>query len=306
MSVRIAGGLPGLSYVAYLDDARGGRLQLTLRLRLTSGTVADGIWSGTFRVPSISPGRYVLRWVTWSGGGTSGEAEVPPPVPTVVVIGTHAPRLRVTQRPDPVRGNAPVTMVGRLVDSATGRGFAGVTVRYGASCDPDPCPVRRVRTDRQGWFTVPYRLVPVLGVPVPPQRLLHWFDVVSAPQSDGRAVSIGGAHLSIRVRVTVRAVPSSARVRAGAPITVTGRVNGSPFVPTPGVWFPIPRCTLVLQRLNGASTWRSVGSAVMRASHRFTLVDPAAARGRHAYRVRAPACQQQLRAVSPRFVVTGR
>lgn len=303
VTVHLVGGVAGTTYAAVLEDVGGSGRALAVTLDLTSGAAGDGQWAGRFRVAADEAGRFALVTVTAMAGDSVDYLPVPEPRPEVVVVGSHVPRLTVTQRPDPVRVEAPVTIVGRLVDTATGRGFPGVPVRHMVSCDPGLCPATSVRTDARGWFTVPFRLVRVRGVLVPPQRMMHSFAVRAGTQSDGAWVYAVMTTSLVRVGVSVTAAPARPVVRAGSPVTVAGRVVGSAFGAIRGVDFPSPRCRLVLERLRGASSWRAVASAVMRSTHRYTLVDPSAARGRHAYRVRALTCGPQQRAVSPRFVV---
>lgn len=306
VNVHIVDGVPGARYQAHLNDVRGGRLSLSLTLRRTLGDDTDGEWTGTFRIPAVAAYRFVLDGVsTTQSGDTWDWLPVPAPQPQVLVVGTHVPRLVVDQAPDPVRVDAPVTIRGRLVDTQTGLGMAGVSVRHVVGCDLGLCPDTSVRTDARGWFTVPFRLVRVHGVLVPPQRMRHSFWVLSPWHPVLDRVVVAEEFLAVRVRVSLTAAASRPMVRSGSPVTVVGRVVGSPFGTIRGVDFPTPRCVLVLERLAGASAWRGVGRAVMRSSHRYTVIDPSVARGRHTYRVRAITCGPQQRAVSPRFVVTG-
>ena len=60
-----------------------------------------------------------------------------------------------------------------------------------------------------------------------------------------------------------------------------------------------------LQRLYGASQWRTVGTGAVRASGRFTLNAQPAYKGLIPYRVNFPACRPYVAGFSKAFYIRG-
>ncbi len=75
---------------------------------------------------------------------------------------------------------------------------------------------------------------------------------------------------------------------------VEGSVTGAPHP-----------CAVHLQRLYGATAWRTLGTANTRTSGRFTLTAQPAAKGSASYRVSFPLCGWFAATVGKTFTISG-
>ena len=171
-------------------------------MNLVSGDGNDGVWAGTFAIPSTAAG-------TWTLGNVlecrfcepSGPAHPVTGMPTFTVVGTHLPRLSAGQSPNPTPLDAsPFTIKGRATDSATGAGIPGVRVGlgYDYGCMPDPVWRFYVRvTNSLGYygFTIPSQDA------LQAKQFIRCMAVLGPPQSDGieQLVLIRG--FSVRVQM---------------------------------------------------------------------------------------------------------
>ncbi|MET7277839.1 hypothetical protein ABZS29_06370 [Kribbella sp. NPDC005582] len=90
------------------------------------------------------------------------------------------------------------------------------------------------------------------------------------------------------------ATPAKTSAQVGTNVAVNGSVTGAPA-----------RCATHLQRLYGATQWRTVNSAKVRESVRFTLTATPSYKGRIPYRVQLPNCYRFVTAYSENFSITG-
>jgi hypothetical protein len=102
---------------------------------------------------------------------------------------------------------------------------------------------------------------------------------------------IGFLFASPHYRYLVRATPTANVVTVGTPVEVTGNV-------TPAV----EGKTVNLQRLYG-TTWRTVSTAVTRASSRYTVVVTPPGVGIYPYRVQVDDGENRVGNASPTFAV---
>ena len=99
--------------------------------------------------------------------------------------------------------------------------------------------------------------------------------------------------------MAVRGTPGD-RVRGAveAPVGTVVPVNGSVYRVTSS-------CPVHLQRLYGASQWRTVSSAKLRSSGRFTVNAQPSYRGLIPYRAYFPTCYNVVAGVSKTFYIRG-
>lgn len=92
----------------------------------------------------------------------------------------------------------------------------------------------------------------------------------------------------------VSGVPAKTSAKVGTNVAVNGSAAGPPRF-----------CPINLQRLYGKTAWRTVNSAGVRVSGRYTLTATPAYRGKIPYRVELPACNQFVTSTSKPFTITG-
>lgn len=261
---------------------------------LTSGTRSDGVWTMTFYVSSTMDGSWHLALAE----SCSSAANYPVgDGPTFTITGHHQPRLTWGTDPAVVRAADPyATVKGRVYDADTGAGMPGLTVGrdedvncifdydYGAS----PSFHFRTKTNSNGYYAFPstavgynaFQCIGVIGT------------VTRNP--DGYTVYPVFRGYAMKYRPSVFARARAATIAAGTIDPVDGSVVGG----TAG-------CRVELQRLYGASQWRTVSPGRLRDSLRFTVsAQPPA--GRWHYRVLSPGwcVPNQVIASSAPFVIT--
>jgi hypothetical protein len=247
-------------------------------LRRTAGSVTDGTWSGTWHVVSTFDGRWeVPRLHAWAEYGAHTEIDLRArgaAVPGLAVTGTHQPLLTMSLSPDPA-GREPVVMSGRLVDVDTGAPFVGARIHVGDDnvCGGDAEGNVVVRTDRQGRYRYTHAFDGRPNV----QLFCSYLHVMSGSgASPTGSYSTAATRLgSVGVRwVLTRVAPAATTVPVGRTVDVTG-----------SLWPETHQGTdITLQRMVGR-TWRTVGTARVRPSGRFTLVAQPPAAGANVYRV---------------------
>jgi hypothetical protein len=261
---------------------------------LASGTAADGVYALTFFLPSTADG-------TWTVTGAEACSATPATQPvssdtSFTVTGHHQPRMSWAVVPTPVPAAHPDFAVkGRVYDVDTGAGMPGVTV--GANQDTG------CLYDNQG--EAPAFLDPKLVT-----NSGGYFILTERGYTGLQCIAIGGTpgrnpdHFSLFVwfrtfvnayRPSVSATATAPSVRAGAVDPVAGRVVGG-----------VEGCSIALQRLSGASAWRTESTGRLRDSLRFTLAARPPGSGRFVYRAYFPRCRNphQVAASSSRFIIT--
>jgi hypothetical protein len=143
-------------------------------------------------------------------------------------------------------------------------------------------------TNADGYYSLPRRNdiggLQCIGIVGKPER-----------NPDGLNVFVWFHHFWVRYLPSVSATPRATVVPAGSIDAVDGRVLAG----TRG-------CTVALQRLHGSTAWRTVSTARLRDSLRFTLTAQPPSAGRFIYRAYYSRCADpdQYAASSPRFTIT--
>lgn len=290
------------------------RLISVVMMRVT-GTATDGTWRGTVPIPSSLNGRWrvgcVMLPVVPPGHGGICLTPSAAQRPTLVVVGTHRPRLTMqispTRVPPPYTGNTDLRVSGRVVDSATGRPFRtarplDVTVSFGAMCVVEgdcshDAGLSGAYVAADGRFTTAVdtdQLSPVC-VTLP---------VAGTHPTDNQAPTYARACRDVTYTLRLRATSAPRTVRLEQQITVTGRLLPAPK----GLNTSAATGAVVqLQRLD-SGVWRSIGRATTRPDGSVIVRAPAAARQGTAstrfYRLVLNGTHRVTRATSTVFVVT--
>jgi hypothetical protein len=265
-------------------------------LRRTGGSGAAGTFTATVRVPSSADGSWRVADVVWEGGPgglgadprSSGVADA-----TLVVTGTHRPRIRFSVSPQPLpypRTRATVRAVASFGD--TGARIRGLDVGFGLdnSCGERVGPDTTARTDRHGVVT---REISVPGL----YSACAWAPFPGSSRFDsfpGWAVAGG----PVRLGTVTSATPSRTSARRGSPVPVTGKAVAIVLPTTSFGGSPVS-----LQR-RVAGHWRTVGTGDVRENGRFSLT-AYPPRGRSLYRVRLQDGFWFASSASRTFTITG-
>lgn len=258
-------------------------------LKRTSGTVEDGVWTGTLNAASTANGTFKVTGVmTGPFGAPIGGTPVDPTPfngPSLMVTGTHLPKVTASVSPKVVPFGSPYSIRWAITDTATGKPY-GSQIRALLGVDV-PCAESSgggeavwVRTDTNGIVTKSYRASDA--------------DMLNCLQLTGQPYNVGGLWLFVARPGIVSAVPSNTSAPVGTVVPVNGSVAGAPY-----------QCKVALQRLYGASQWRGVSTGEVRQSGRFTVNAQPAYKGNIAYRVYFPTCGRYQAGVSKAFVIRG-
>jgi hypothetical protein len=249
------------------------------QLHRVSGTDDHATWRGEAYVPSMANGSLKLvgavaqtyeswRWVPWV-------TETPYDGGTLTVKGTHIPKVTGVQVPKPAPYNKPFKVKWTVTDSATGKPY-GTRVKMNAGGGEAGCHLGdAVLTGTDGVVSTPGD---------GEYTCLHF--PLGPTQYYGMVVQTQWAR-------TVAAAPSKTSAKVGT------------IVPVNGTSAPQGNCTVDLQRLYGASQWRTVGSTKIRTSGRFTLNAQPSYKGKIPYRVLVPSCYGFVAASTKPFTITG-
>ncbi|MGW1343582.1 hypothetical protein ACWCOV_21220 [Kribbella sp. NPDC002412] len=253
-------------------------------LPLKSGTVADGVWEGPVYVPSTANGTFKVTGVQFGQYPFPGDFSEPTPYdgPALAVSGFHLPKITAAVSPRIVPLGSPYSIRWAVTDSATGRPYGTritVLLAIDNGCAED-AGGDVVRTGTDGIVTKAYTAADA-----------SW---VNCLRITGKPTDITGKGLGVARSTYVTAAPSKASAPVGTVVPVNGSVGGGPA-----------NCKVWLQRLYGATQWRSVSSNAVRLSGRFTVNAQPAYKGLIPYRVYFPACQNFQSAVSKAFYIRG-
>ncbi|MBB6565633.1 hypothetical protein HPO96_16745 [Kribbella sandramycini] len=244
--------------------------------------VKPGTWSGVLNVPSTVNGTIKATAVVageWQHGVDLWD---PTPVdgPTIAVTGVHIPKVVSTVIPKLPPYNTPYSIKWQVLDSQTGKPYGTklkVMPREDNQCVEGDV-TRTVLTDTNGVLTKKYPAgdqVLCFLLPGKPAPILRYGVRVDHP-------------------AVITATPSRTSAPVGTVVPVNGSIVGSPV-----------GCGVNLQRLYGASQWRTVGSSTVRASGRFTLNAQPAYKGVIPYRAQFLACNHFVDGVSKTFTIKG-
>ncbi|MFC9687029.1 hypothetical protein ACFTSF_00695 [Kribbella sp. NPDC056951] len=257
----------------------------SMPLKLVDGNGNPGLWRGTLNVPSTANGTIEPDGV-YSGeyiyGAEPGEPDPVSSPPVLTVNGTHVPKLTALITPKVVPYNQPWTIRYTVTDSQTGKPYGTklkLWVREDNRC-VESLGNETSLTDASGNITLKYGASPNGD----------WLHCMMLP---GKPAPVGGIAALVKRPAAISATPS----RTSAPVGTIVPVNGT--VTHGG------GCPVNLQRLYGASAWRTVGTAKVRASGRFTLNAQPAYKGNIPYRAQLPACYNKVAGVSKTFTIRG-
>ncbi|WP_427887228.1 hypothetical protein ACQHIV_30085 [Kribbella sp. GL6] len=247
-----------------------------------------GTWTGSLLVPSTANGTFKVSAVM-TGPYNPGSGNMTDPTPysgqTITVTGTHQPKITATVSPKLVPRNAPYTIRWAVTDAQTGKPYGSrlrVALQNDNWCVESFGPGYTNLTDVNGVVTKSY-----------PGSLGDYLNCLLLP---GDPAPIGWLSFFVArpvTKPTVTAVPS----RTSAPVGTIVPVNGSVHTVASG-------CKVYLQRLYGATQWRTVSTGQVRSSGRYTVNAQPAYKGSIAYRSYVPACNS-IAAFSKAFYIRG-
>ncbi|TDD57523.1 hypothetical protein E1263_23315 [Kribbella antibiotica] len=256
----------------------------SMPLKLIAGSQTDGTWQGVVNVPSTVNGTIKATRVLAGGyflGCSQCSDEYPVAVdgPPLVVNGVHVPKVTVTSTPKVVPFDSPFSLKWTITDSQTGKPYGTrlkVMLREDNQCVEGDFTTWTL-TDTAGSITKKYPAgsYVICGmVPGEPAPILN--------------VGVGPNRPGI-----VSATPTRTSAPVGTVVPVNGTVRSG------------YKCPVNLQRLYGATAWRTVGTATVRQSSRFTVNAQPAYKGKIPYRAQLPACYEIQAGVSKTFYITG-
>lgn len=254
-------------------------------LKLTSGTVENGFWSGRLNVASTADGSFQVTGVFVGPWNVPNYGTPVDPTPyrgqTVLVKGTNLPRITASLNPRVIPFGKPYAITWAVTNTATGKPY-GSRIPIGLGVDA-PCADGGLQPFRTGT---------------------NGIIVKSYTATDAGALNCAGI-LADPYLITARALfaarPSvftATPARTSAPVGTVVNVNGT-FANMIG---SVP---IQLQRLYGRTQWRTVSSAWVRQSGRFTLTAQPSYKGLIPYRVYFAGYQPYVPAIGKTFTIKG-
>ncbi|MFD7153381.1 hypothetical protein ACFV9C_02215 [Kribbella sp. NPDC059898] len=247
---------------------------------------ASGTWSGALKVPSTANGTFKVTGVqTGPFSPPSPPTFDPTPYagPSLAVTGTHQPRITAAVTPKVVPFGAPYSIRWAITDAQTGKPYGSrirVALKHDSGCVEYFGPGTTDVTGTNGIVTKTY-----------PASTDNPSNCLIVPGDPWLNATLG---FTAARPAIVSATPSKASAPIGTIVPVNGTVAGAPY-----------NCAVQLQRLYGASQWRTVSAGRVRRSGRFTLTAQPAYRGPIPYRVSFPACAPYVAGVSKAFSIRG-
>ncbi|MEU4196750.1 hypothetical protein AB0E69_32935 [Kribbella sp. NPDC026611] len=247
-----------------------------------------GTWSGPLYVPSLANGTFKVTGVI-HGPYFPGSGDMTDPTPyagpSLAVTGTHIPRISASVIPKVVPFGAPYSIKWAVTDSQTGRSYGSrLRVELGNDniCAEYMGPGYSNLTDTNGIVTKTYRAADA-----------EFLNCLLLP---GNPTANGGLGVFVARPGVVTATPSKTSATVGTIVPVNGVVQGAPQA-----------CKVYLQRLYGATQWKTVSPAgrIRAYSGKFTLNAQPAYRGLIPYRVYFPRCYNFQAGVSKVFYIRG-
>jgi hypothetical protein len=253
-------------------------------LKLKSGTLEDGVWEGPLYVPSTANGTFKVTGVQFGQYPFPGDFSEPMPFagPTLAVTGYHLPKITASVSPKVVPAGSPYSIRWAVTDTATAKPYGSrITVLLAID---NGCAENAggdvVRTDTNGVVTKSYAAGDA-----------NWLNCL---RISGKPIDIIGLGFGVARSTSVSATPSKTSAPVGSVVPVNGVVGGAPAY-----------CKVWLQRLYGATQWRSVSYGIVRTSGRFTVNAQPAYKGLIPYRAYFPGCHGFTAAVSKAFYIRG-
>ncbi len=256
------------------------------RLTRYGGTSDDGKWRGVVHVPSTANGTFQVRSVMTTGELYAEMGDEPAKVvngPKLTVTGTNQPRITAKGVGEPSPVSKPYTIRWSVINGQTGKPYGSrikVVLAQDTGCGWGTGSA--ALTDTAGYVT---RTYPAESGGIPNTCLVI----------PGDPFPIARGWANPRRIPTVSATPARTSAPVGTKVAVNGNVTGGSN-----------RCPVHLQRLYGASQWRTVNSGQVRdVSYRYTLTAQPAYKGNIPYRVLFPACGSLTSAISKTFTIRG-
>lgn len=253
-------------------------------LKRTGGTVQNGTWTGRLNVASTANGTFKVTGVMTGPYGAPDPGTPVDPTPysgqTVTVKGTNLPKITASVNPRVVPWDKPYSITWAVTNTATGKPY-GSRIPIGLGVDT-PCAEGgspMYKTGTNGLITKSYTAYD--------GGAMNCAHVYADPYY------IVGQWLFVAHPAIVSAVPS----KTSAPVGTVVPVNGSVY--------RVGSCSVQLQRLYGASQWRTVSSAAVRQSGRFTVNAQPSYKGLIPYRAYFPTCHNIVAGVSKTFYIRG-
>jgi hypothetical protein len=244
-------------------------------LALTSGTPQDGVWSATIHVPSTWDGHWEVSRVI-ARDGLAHELDIDPRTvglgATLDVTGTHQPAVTLRFVPDPLVGDGPLTVRGRVYDTETGSGLGRQPIFIGFDnvCVEGNAQPNAV-TAADGTYSKTYPGGRSVAIGLHCVAILRPSNVVNTPA----VIAAASGFPRFRPVITIKADRST--VRPGTKVTISGVVRPSRTVHIDSVH---------LQQLGRG--WRTIDSALLGTRDRFSFVVTPRTDGVHRYRVVIP------------------
>jgi hypothetical protein len=274
-----ANGMPDYPFVVLTRTTAGhgqvARLASS-EFSLTSGTAQDGWWSTPLRLTAGYDGTWTVTEVGAIDGANTMDVDPRRQgiMRTLRVIGEHVPHLSIRQTPDPVLGgSADITYYGHVTDLDTGSPLRATEhMGFESECTDFPYGGSRSVTPAGdgSWRLAFDHWAPNFGC-----ASIYNFLRVADPDSPGATMTVQVFYAYFFVaphyRWPVSASLAATSIRSGESTTVYGSTGAVGE-------------TVQLQRFV-SNSWRTVGSAPVRRSGRFSLVANPPSRGNHRYRV---------------------
>ncbi|WP_432884980.1 hypothetical protein ACQPYH_00510 [Kribbella sp. CA-245084] len=266
----------------------GGSGPATSMISTSLPRLANGTWSGHLYVPSTANGTFKVTGVI-HGPFFPGSGDMTDPTPfsgpSLAVIGTHIPRISASVIPKVVPFGKPYSIKWAVTDTQTGRPYGSrlrVVLGNDNTCAEYMGPGYTNLTDVAGTVTKSY-----------PASLADFVNCLLLP---GNPSSNGGLGLVPARPGIVSATPSKTSATVGTIVPVNGVVAGAPS-----------SCKVYLQRLYGATQWKTVSPAgnIRSYSGKFVLNAQPAYKGLIPYRVYFPLCYNYQAGVSKVFYIRG-
>jgi hypothetical protein len=250
--------------------------------------LANGTWSGPLYVPSTATGTYKVTGVI-HGPYVPGSGDMTEPTPfagpSIAITGMHVPRITASVNPKVVPFGKPYSIKWAVTDSQTGKPYGSrLRVMLGDDniCAEYAGPGYSNLTDTNGVVLKSYS--PAQG------------DYLNCLLLPGNPAAVGGLGLVVARPGVVSAVPSKTSAKVGTIVPVNGVVAGAPG-----------NCSVYLQRLYGATQWRTVSPAakIRYPTGKYTVNAQPAYKGLIPYRVYFPHCYRYQTGVSKVFYIRG-
>ncbi|MET9270186.1 hypothetical protein [Kribbella sp. NPDC003557] len=250
--------------------------------------LANGTWSGPVNVPSTANGTFKVTGVqTGPFFPGSGSMTDPTPYsgPSLAITGTHQPKITASVSPKVVPFGSGFKITWAVTDAQTGKPYGSrVRVVLGTDniCAEYFGPGYTNLTGTNGLVTKSYAA-----------DAAEWVNCLLLP---GNPASVGGLGLVVVRPGVVSATPSRTSAPVGTIVPVNGVVAGAPS-----------SCKVYLQRLYGATQWKTVSPAgnIRSYSGKFTLYAQPAYKGLIPYRVYFPKCYNYTAGFSKVFYIRG-